>query len=177
MAAFDLDELSPDNLAYRLMVNSTVHLYWRRELLEQATSWFAEHGYQLVRLKADEWRDESDMHSAFVAALDFPAYYGHNLNALNDCLRDVAAFRYGATPGAVGLLFVFVGYDQFARRCPGAAQAVLDIIASRARVAMLTGHRILALVQTDDPDLRFDPVGAASVVWNDAEWLNASRRR
>jgi len=42
---------------------------------------------------------------------------------------------------------------------------------------MLTGHRILALVQTDDPDLRFDPVGAASVVWNDAEWLNASRRR
>jgi len=99
VAAFDLDELSPDNLAYRLMVNSTVHLYWRRELLEQATSWFAEHGYQLVRLKADEWRDESDMHSAFVAALDFPAYYGHNLNALNDCLRDVAAFRYGATPG------------------------------------------------------------------------------
>ena len=35
---------------------------------------------------------------------------------------------------------------------------------------------MLALVQSRDPDLRFDPVGATPVVWNDAEWLDASRR-
>ena len=41
---------------------------------------------------------------------------------------------------------------------------------------MLTGHRMLALVQTDDPELRFEPVGAMPVLWNDAEFLDSSRR-
>lgn len=53
---------------------------------------------------------------------------------------------------------------------------VLDIVADRARGAALFGHRIMALVQSDDPDIAFEPVGAMAVMWNAAEALDSSRR-
>ena len=32
----------------------------------------------------------SDLHNAFAAALSFPDHYGNNLDALHDCLTDIA---------------------------------------------------------------------------------------
>ena len=32
----------------------------------------------------------SDLHKAFADSLAFPDYYGNNLNALHDCLTDIA---------------------------------------------------------------------------------------
>lgn len=40
---------------------------------------------------------------------------------------------------------------------------------------MLIGRRMICLVQTDNPRLSFDPVGATPVVWNEAEFLNSRR--
>ena len=42
-----------------------------------------------VVLSAAEWRTPRDAHEALAQALNFPAYYGHNLDALHDCLRDL----------------------------------------------------------------------------------------
>ena len=162
--------------AYRLLYRSPVTLFWRRTLLEETVGRLAEFGYQLVRMDAAEWRTDDAMHDAFAAALDFPDYYGRNLDALNDCMRDVDGFEYGANPDATGLVLVFTGYDTFARHCPRPAQIVLDILADHSRTEMLVGHRLLVLVQTGDPDLRFEAVGAAPVMWNDAEWLDSARR-
>ena len=58
---------------------------------------------------------------------------------------------------------------------PGTAQIVLDILARQARGALLIGHRLICLVQSNDPQLSFEPVGAMPVAWNDAEWLNSKR--
>ena len=52
---------------------------------------------------------------------------------------------------------------------------MLDILAGQARTAILIGNRVICLVQSNDPQLTFDPVGAMPVMWNDAEWLNANR--
>lgn len=102
-------------------------------------------------------------------ALDFPDYYGSNLAALNDCMNDVAYYEYGTSPEATGLVLVFIGYDKFAAHCAHAAQRTLDIVADNARSAILIGHRMLCLVQSDSPDIHFAPVGATPVLWNDAE--------
>jgi hypothetical protein len=91
-------------------------------------------------------------------------------------MRDVVTFDYGTSPEATGLVLAFTGYDRFATHCPRAAQIVLDIMAVRARSAALIGHRMMCLVQTDDPNIEFDRVGAMPVMWNDAEWLDAKRR-
>ena len=37
------------------------------------------------------------------------------------------------------------------------------------------GHRMLCLVQTDDPRLEIEPVGSQPVIWNHREFLNTSR--
>ena len=164
-----------DDLAFRLLRDGPVTLFWRPRLMIEATDWLNDHGYQVVRLAAREWSSDRDMHAAVAAALDFPDYYGRNLDALNDCLRDVVSHDYGWSPDSAGLAIVFTGYDAYTARNPRSAQIVLDLLADHSRVAMLFGRPLVVLVQSDDPDVRFEPVGASSAHWNEAEWLNSNR--
>lgn len=106
---------------FRLMMNSCVTLYWRRTLLDREVGRLHERGYQIVRLDASGWTTDGDLHTAIAAALDFPASYGRNLDAFNDCLRDVVDHKYGWRPDATGLVVVFDGYDTFARCRPRSA--------------------------------------------------------
>jgi hypothetical protein len=125
---------------------------------------------------ASRWTTPADLHRDIARALDFPDYYGHNLDALNDCLRDVVAGDYGIPADATGFVLAFTHYDCFDRACPREAQIVLDILADHGRRAAVFGQRVLCLVHTDDPEITFDPVGATQVEWNRAEWLQARRR-
>lgn len=165
-----------DDVAFRLMASTFVTLFWRPALLAGTTEWLLAHGYEVVCLDASRWTAESDVHRDLAAALRFPSHYGRNLDALNDCLRDVASYKYGSSPQAAGLVLVLTGYDKFTVHCPRAAQAVLDIFAGQARSAALIGHRMLCLVQSDNPNIRFAPVGAMPVMWNEAEWLDPTFR-
>jgi hypothetical protein len=130
----------------------------------------------LVLLDASRWTSDADLHRDIAAALEFPAYYGRNLDALNDCLRDVVDYEYGTTRDATGLVLALTDYDTFVARSPRSAQIVLDIIADQARCAAITGHRILCLVHSRDPKITFEPVGAMDVTWNRAEWFSARRQ-
>ncbi|MGI5491472.1 barstar family protein [Microtetraspora malaysiensis] len=175
MAAFDHDAHLTHQVDYRLMAGGFVTLFWRQTILEETIDWLIAHGYEVVRLDASGWMGEADLHRDFARSLDFPSYYGRNLNALNDCLSDVAVCDYGTSPEATGLVLVLTGYDKFAVRCPEVAQLALDVIADNSRSAILVGHRMCCLVQSDDPNIVFKPVGATAVEWNSAEWLNARR--
>ncbi|MFD8411711.1 barstar family protein [Streptomyces sp. NPDC059650] len=159
------------------MGNTFVTLFWRQRLLNQAVQRLGDRDFRVVRLAAGQWSTEQDMHRAFAAALHFPDYYGHNLDALNDCLGDVACYGpYDDTAEGTGLVLTFTDYDRFAAACPKVAQAALDIIANQARHAAVLQRRLICLVHSNDPDIQFDPVGAMHVMWNSDEWLNANRR-
>jgi hypothetical protein len=174
MSAFNPDgDLRGDEGFLLLVSNSFVRLFWRAALFEQTVTWLRGHGYHVARLDASAWTREADMHRDIAALFGFPDYYGHNLDALNDCLGD---FAFGTDAGAAGFVLAFTGYDVFAAHCPREAQIVLDIVADLARRAMLTGHRVCCLVQSNDPEIRFEPVGAMPVLWNDEEWLDSRRR-
>ena len=43
-----------------------------------------------VFLDGEKIRSNADLHERFAEALDFPAYYGKNLDALHDCLTDIS---------------------------------------------------------------------------------------
>jgi len=79
---------------------------------------------------------------------------------------------------------VFHRFDSFAKaagatRYPSAgrtiAEFVLDIMASTSRDQMLTGSRFLCMVQSDDPQIRFERLGCIDAMWNPREWLNKNR--
>ena len=126
------------------------------------TAWLGGHGYQVGRVPAGDCATAADLHSAVARGLELPDHYGHNLDALNDVLRSVAL-----APGP-GLVLVLDRYDAFAARHRDTAQTVLDVFAAQARLGLLRGRRMLCLVQSDDPDLAFAPVGAAPVTWHRA---------
>lgn len=174
MSTFDRHAERSGDAALRLVAPSFVRLFWRTSVLDTVVATLREQGYQVVRLDASTWQSEADLHRDLAATLHFPDYYGHNLNALNDCLSHVITYDYGTNPDATALVLVFTGYDTLSRRCPRTAQVVLDIIADQARTAALFGHRVYCLVQSNDPAIRFEPVGATPVTWNDAEWLDST---
>jgi hypothetical protein len=175
MVAFDPDDMGGDRLDYQLAMNGFVTLFWSREVLIKTTNGLTGRGYRLVQADASSWRTSEDMHTEVARVLEFPDYYGRNSAALNDCLSDVAKCRYGFSRDDTGLAFVLTGFDQFCRRDTVWAHGLLDIFATQARTAALFGHRMLCLVQSDDPKLTVPPVGATPVSWNPAEWLDSKR--
>lgn len=159
------------------MQSTFVTLFWRRQLLREAELRLEGRGFRVVHLAAGEWASEQDMHRDVAAALRFPDYYGHNLDALDDCLGDVACHGpYDDSPEGTGLVLSITDYDRFTAACPGAAQVVLDIVANQARHAVVLHRRFFCLLHSNDPDIRFEPVGAMPVMWNSDEWLDAKRR-
>ena len=74
-----------------------------------------------------------------------------------------------------GTLIVLQTFDAFARLDSKTACTILDIIAGQSRVYSLLGLRLVALVQSDDPAINFDPVGACPVMCNPKEWLRSPK--
>jgi hypothetical protein len=165
MAPFDRKSQDFSQLDWKLMRDGPVIGYQRLDALEEDVSWFESRGYRVLRFACRGWATEHDMHADLKHQLDFPDYYGYNLNALWACL---AKLEFESTTGCV---LVFERFDSLLANVsfsPGAAWRVLDIVARAARRALLFGNRLLAFVQSDLA-LPFEPLGGSSVHENPRE--------
>ena len=175
MATWDADAETTQPVDYRLAQNTFVTMFWSSQLLDETVEWLRSHGYDVVEFDAGAWESDADMYDDVSSGLNFPDRFGRNLDALNDCMRDVASGDYGWRPAATGLVIVLRAFDAFTAVDPRTAQTMLDVFAGRARGAILIGYRLICLVQSNDPRLAFEPVGAMPVMWNDAEWPGSTR--
>ena len=168
MASFS--ESDTDGLDFRLMQNGAITLYFQRAVLEADLAWLRDRGY---RIETIDCREPETLRDQLSEALRFNENYGHdwngNLNALNDGFGDVAIDPRGGT------VFCFLRYDLVQTSEPSVAHAILDIIESNSRFHLLFGRRLLALVQSDDPRIQFEPLGARPAQWNRNEWLDRNR--
>jgi RNAse (barnase) inhibitor barstar len=169
MAIFKDEPSTWQRLDLRLLQNSPITMYFGQDGLIEDTAWLAEHGYRIDRFDCTRWTTEESAHDSLSGALDFPDYYGRNLNAFNDCLGDIDV------PEDAGRVLVFTRYDVPAKVMRSFAAALLDIIATQARLNLLFGRRLFALIQSDNPQLEFEPVGACPVMWNPREWMSKTR--
>ena len=169
MAIFRSEPEDFQRLDWTLLQNGAVTLYFRPQVLAEDVAWLKEHDYRVDTFECSDWIGESDMHEALSCGLEFPGYYGRNLDALNDCMGDIEI------PEESGRVLVFKRYDSFAANNPDVAWSVLDIMELNSRHLLLFGRRLIILIQSDDPGISFDPVGGRSVGWNRREWLNKSR--
>ena len=116
MAAWNpADELNHP-LDFLLIQNGFVSMFFQPVVLQEALSWLQGHGYHIASVDAASWLTPADMHADVARALDVPSYYGANLDALEDCLRDVAVQSYGWSEPDTGLVLVINGYDAFAAK-------------------------------------------------------------
>jgi RNAse (barnase) inhibitor barstar len=175
VATWDADAETTHPVDFRLVRDAFGTMFWRSSLLDETIRWLKSHADDVVEFDAGSWASDADMYEDVAIGLVFPDYFGRNLNALNDCISDVASGDYGWRPDATGLVIVLRNLDAFATVDRRIAQIMLDIFAEQARRAILIGNRIICLVQSDNPDLKFDPVGATPVTWNDAEWVDSQR--
>lgn len=157
MATWDAEAETTHPLDYSLVKNSFVTLFWRPSLLDETVVWLRGSAYDVVEFDAASWGSADDMYDDFSATLGFPDYFGRNLDALNDCIGDVASGDYGWRRDATGLVLVLRGFETFATVDRKTAQMVLDILAGQARSALLIGNRMMCLVQSNDPRLVFEP--------------------
>lgn len=170
MAAFNDDPSEWERLDWRLFQNGAVAMYHKRDLLSEDVSWLRDHRYQVYEFNCEAWTSEATVHDEFKRTLNFPDYYGHNLNALHDSLSDIAV------PNEGGVALVFYRYDNYAAiGGPASAEVILDILADTSRFLLLTGRRFLVMIQSDDPRIRFEKIGCISATWNPREWLDKSR--
>ena len=169
MAAFTGDPDETTRLDWRILQNGAICLYFQRHILDEDVAWLREHGYEVHEFDCAQWTSESEFHADVSRELGFPAWYGRNLDAFNDSLSDLVV------PDAGGVALVLGRFDLFTQRLPNVAWHVLDIVEVNSRRFLLFGRRLVALVQSDDPAISFDPVGARPVMWNPREWL--ARRR
>lgn len=157
-------------------LQTAVNLYFRPAILERDVAALRDAGYHVVDVDAAGWADEAAMHRDMAEAFSFPAHYGRNWAALNDCLSDVRAFYWDLPAGTLRVVLVLRRFDAFVAQCPDDAHRLLDIYAYNQRDALIVSDHLICLVQSDDPWLQLAPVGATTAQWNRDEWLNASRR-
>jgi Barstar (barnase inhibitor) len=160
------DATAPDfadqwqRLDWQLLQNSSVHRYSSDNEMERTAIGLAGLGYVLHYFDAGNWRHDEEMHTTLAAELQFPNYYGRNLDALNDAFRDVAEYRYGSDSSATGTVFALSKYEPFTLQNPDLARTFLDIFAVNARYGLLVGHPMLCLIGSTR---EFPEVGATPV--------------
>jgi RNAse (barnase) inhibitor barstar len=158
-----------ERLDIQLLQSSAVTLYHKHSLLAQDVSCLQQFGYRVYSLDAALWKAAADFHAEAKRVLVFPEYYSANLASWIDCLGEIDVPEEG------GVVIQFKHFDAFARTDPEFAHTLLDSMESASRRFLLGGRRLLALVQSDDPRIRFERIGAVPVNWNPREWLDADR--
>lgn len=172
MVFFKRKEKAPaevERLDWRLLERGAVTLYYKGSVLSQDLAWLRQQRYVVHELDAAQWREPGHFHDAVRERLEFPAYYGRNLASWIDCVAEIPV------PDEGGMVLVFRRFDAFAKAQPQLAQTILDSLETTSRRFLLTGRRLIALVQSDDPRIRFERVGAMPVTWNPREWLDSDR--
>jgi Barstar (barnase inhibitor) len=168
-AAFGDSSADRERLDWLLFQNGGVVLYHKHQVLAEHTAWLVREGYQLRELDAYRWKDAASFHEDVKRVFAFPSHYANNLASLVDALAELEIPAGGAA------LVQIRRYDRFAKVEPHLAWSVLDALETTSRRLLLTGRRLLTLVQSDDPRIKFERVGAMPVNWNPREWLESDR--
>lgn len=129
-------------LDYQLLREGASSLYFNEEILAEDIIWLKANSYRIDAFDCASWNEELAIHKDLAVKLDFPGYYGENLDAFNDCLRDIEI------PHESGRVLVFYKFDVFYEKLPELAWHLLDIIERKARFYLVIGKRLIALLQS-----------------------------
>ena len=98
---------NPDDwqrLDWHILRYGGIALYWRKEYLTDDVRWFASQNYDMYEVDCARWLSEHETYADIGRVLRFSEWWGpswgHNSDALDDCLTDLPI----RDDGGVGLV-------------------------------------------------------------------------
>ncbi|WP_162053716.1 barstar family protein [Pontibacter pamirensis] len=149
-------------LDWSILQNGYVCLYSRPEFLLIDISWFRKERYRVHELDCSRWEEEQKMHDELKQKLRFKDTYASSFSSLKDSLKEIDIT-------GKGMVLVLHHFDTLENET---AQILLDILSKASQWHLLLGERLLTLLQVDDSQIIYEPVGARPVTWNPHEWLD-----
>ena len=145
-----------------------VSKYFSKDLLDEHLQFYGQHGYTVYQFDAKTWHGIDNFHSDLHAGFEFPAYFGRNLDALNDCLTDLSAEEGN-------VLVVVRNFDLWYQDERTYAKVFLDYMAHQTYRFLLQGARWITLIQSNSASFDMEEIGSHHVHWNQREWPNRDR--
>lgn len=158
----------PTRLDEEILRDGAVNMYHDPNILEEDIKNLESFNYKIIDISVSDWTSIT-LHSNLEHNLDFPDYYGKNLDAFADCLDNMYDKRYS------GLIIIFRNFDNLIEQDKSESLGLLDVIASISRQWMISGQRLICLIQSDNPDLEIEKIGGYNPTWNSAEWFDNKR--
>ncbi len=140
LAALLAGELAPGTYRFR----DAAPVVGVRDRVERAGWHFAHHDGRAETTRAQ-------VLAGLGTALDLPAHYGQNLDALVDCLRDVGS------AGEAGTVLLWDGWGTFARADRWSFARVLRVLAARAGAAQRAPFAVLLRDDGPAPEIPGSP--------------------
>ncbi len=150
-----------------ILKDGPICMYHNNGILDDDFNWFSSNNFEVFEMNCHSWT-KKNLHKKMKEALYFPDYYGENLNAFYDCLGDMLNTKYR------GLVLIFRNYDNLVEQHRPTSEGILDSIARTSREWLIEGHKLICLIQSNDPDLHFPELGGLRPNWNGAEWFDAN---
>ena len=139
-----------------------IDVYKRQEnILIKDIDWLKNNQYKVIILDFNEILSIEEFHVRIKNACEFPDYYGENMPALSDCLLHDLKIPYEG-----GYALVLKNFDLFYLKDKGMAHDILERLSEASRQRMLTGERLIALLQSNNPKFVPDTIGAYKISWN-----------
>jgi RNAse (barnase) inhibitor barstar len=153
-----------------ILKDGPICLYHNDDILNKDFSWFNDNNFEVIDMNCQTWT-KNNFHKKIKGAMFFPEYYGENLNAFHDCLSEMHNTKYR------GLILIFRNFDNIVEQYRATSEGILDSIARTSREWLVDGHKLICLIQSNDPDLHLPELGGLSPAWNGSEWLDGNRKK
>lgn len=101
-------------------------------------------GWRCHAVNGESIKDKAAFLATFARALHFPAYFGHNWDAFEECLNDLS---WEDMAQAKGLAIIFDAAGSFAKASPADWAAACDIFRSAVKAHKKAGRRLLIFVR------------------------------
>ena len=161
MTAFRPDET--DRLDYTILSRGGVCLYFQHDVLAEDIAWLGVERYEIVQFDEDGMFAPQFFHEEARAKLRFPTDYEKSLPAFFEQLSKLEI------PEAGGLAIILVGIEALVENDASFVHGVLDALSQASGRFILTGRRLVTLVQSEEANLELPPIGTRPIAWNPRE--------